>query len=299
MIDASERIEPVTRAQVWTLFSRGLEILDQHPEMMMPNVGRSGFADRAEPWLKEFPALVTGGSLTDILLWTRELNEQLRRTVADFIASIDAYEPDANREIEGIARSYISQLEADNQTAASLEDTFRFREQAEGSAEAAQAAAEAAQSAAGITGGARLAQHFSDYADRELFTANMFRIFVVCAIVLGVAAAYLLPHPQAEDIIGLAFRGLQILAAAGLVFYLAGQATQHRRNGNWARALEVQLMSFSAFSSPISDEQTRAAIYDIFARRVLGPPPEKGAKENAAGIDPQLLEVVLTLLKRV
>ncbi|QYF74752.1 DUF3604 domain-containing protein [Cryobacterium sp. PAMC25264] len=50
----------------------------------------------------------------------------------------------------------------------------------------------------------------------------------------------------------------------------------------------------------VSEESTRSAIYDAFARRVLGPPPEQGsARDNEGSLfSAQLLELLMTVAKK-
>jgi len=193
--------------------------------------------------------------------------------------------------------SKVAQLKA-------LRDGLSFRQVALDSADAARAAAsdattaaENANTSAGIAADADLSVHFGEYAEGQLKTARNFRVATICVIALAIIAAAVIPHLPDEETVDYIYRGAQVLALAGLSGYLGRQAGQHRRIGNWARAMQVQLKSFAAFIAPIENEKTLAAVYDEFSRRVLGAMPEKAETKN----DPssaQLMEIVTALVKK-
>lgn len=185
------------------------------------------------------------------------------------------------------------------QRISALSDTRAIRAAADAALTTATDAAERAQDAAGTAGEASLAGHFSAYAKSERRASEWFRGLSIAGILAAIVMALLVPHADANDWTGLVYR-IAILAGVGaLSAYFARQAGHHRRNYNWAKGLEVQLMSFSAFISPAPDE-VLGDIYREFARRVLGAPPE-GLKSSGADESlpvAQLVDAVTTLAKR-
>lgn len=167
------------------------------------------------------------------------------------------------------------------------------------SAREAATAADNAKRSAGIAGEASLSEHFSKYAESELKSANRFRIAAIGSVLVALAFALAFGPIDTGNWPHLTWRIATVAGAGTLAAYFARQAGQHRRVYNWAKSLEVQLLSFPAFISPLGKEE-RTEIYRTFARRVLSGPPEKGVEtsEDSVGAA-QLLDLVTALAKRI
>lgn len=164
----------------------------------------------------------------------------------------------------------------------------RVNDQAKEAHEALEDARESANLAAGAAGEAgesALGVFFKEYADRELRSANAFRIATIILLGASLVAAilYALGPFSLERAIS---HAVQVLAAAGIATFLGSQANGHRRTGNWARAIEVQLKSFPAFIAPIRASEVAERLYETIGRRVLGSPPKS---REAASLDPALV----------
>lgn len=173
------------------------------------------------------------------------------------------------------------------------------------SVRASRAAADAARSA-GEQGTSELQSAFEKYAFEERRTAGRFRIatvvilsIVVLAAVALVVYGYVSPRQESgnfawsETIYHVAF----LSALSALSAYLARQATHHRQAAVWAEGITVQLRSFLAFVSPIDDAESKARVYEAFARRVLGSPPDSGKTDDDSSAQ-QLLAAVTEILSK-
>ncbi|MDF2917226.1 MAG: hypothetical protein K0S70_1443 [Microbacterium sp.] len=138
-----------------------------------------------------------------------------------------------------------------------------------------------ARASAGNAGAADLSTHFGDYADRELRLSFGFRVATFLGFGGSIAAALLLHLDISEiSVPSLVYRLTLTIGIAGLAAYFARLGGQHRRLGNWARSVQVQLQSLGAFTATITDETVRNQVQQEFARRVLGAPPERAAGGN-------------------
>ena len=149
--------------------------------------------------------------------------------------------------------------------------------------EQANNARDEAKRAAGEAGVSALEASFKDYAKKELLASFVFRLATLI-VLLGVGAFavvfLILPHASGGLTSEVVYRIAILTAFGALSAYLARQATHHRRNGDWAQAIEVQLKSFRAFVDPIPEGPSKEAMYDIFGRRVLGSPPDTRSASN-------------------
>jgi hypothetical protein len=300
MIEPNGSVDPVAKAQVIGTIKRVLEVSELYPGFVDGNNGNERIEEQSESILREFPALALGGDELPLLDWARRFNEVVRRLVLDFVTAVERIEPEANDELLQIARGYLALLETENQAAAAVEEALVFRSKAQRSAEAAEEAAMAARASAGITADARLGEYFETYAKSELRTSAWFRGFTIGALAGTVILALTLPHGSAADLSTVIYRAVGVVGAAGFAAYLGRQAGQHRKNGNWARSLEIQLKSFDAFIAPVNDSSSRAIIYQQFATRVLGPPPassSSGAPRDAGNVDTRLVEALTALAR--
>lgn len=148
------------------------------------------------------------------------------------------------------------------------------------SATEAEASADKAKQAAGSAGSASLAAFFQSYARGENGASWVFRGLAFGGLIATVVLSwqfFLESERQALSIPSLVLRIAIIAALAGISTYAVRIAGQHRVLGNWAKTISVQLLSFDAFMEPIESKIVRDAIYEQFAQRVLGPPPEARA----------------------
>lgn len=215
-------------------------------------------------------------------LGTYEIVKKLAELLAAFIGSVilylheeDLYSP-WPRDVEyslkaaGVLRSSAVRL-------AAAEESKRS---AVMSAAEAEASADKAKQAAGSAGSASLAAFFQSYARGENAASWAFRAMAFGGLVATVVLSwqfFLESERQALSIPSLVLRIAIIAALAGISTYAVRIAGQHRVLGNWAKTISVQLLSFDAFMEPIESKIVRDAIYEQFAQRVLGPPPEARA----------------------
>jgi len=182
------------------------------------------------------------------------------------------------------------------------ENSARLAEAAAGvavtSSASAEVSAHAAQESAGITADASFVEHFSLYARREWWSANVFRLLSISCIIGGLLYAVFGKHPGADDWVGLAIRLAALAGLGALAAYFARQGGQHRRIYNWARSMEVQLRSFQAFTERMP-EDVRDDAYRFFSRRVFGAPPEKGSESSDETVPAaQLVDLALAAMRR-
>lgn len=177
-------------------------------------------------------------------------------------------------------------------------DRDEILKQAREAVKEAQQSASKAKMSAGITGEAKLSEHFGSYASGEKTAANGFRIAAIASVVLAFIVAIAFGPIEPNDWTHLTYRLASVAGAGTLAAYFARQAGQHRRIYNWAKSLEVQLLSFPAFIAPLREEE-RTEAYRALARRILSSPPEKGSdsSEDSVGAA-QLVDLATTVAKR-
>ncbi|MGA6128851.1 MULTISPECIES: hypothetical protein [unclassified Microbacterium] len=178
-----------------------------------------------------------------------------------------------------------------------MADIERLRATAADAAEEATRLAEVTAKAAGVSGIAGEAEALSIYAKKQLQAAEFFRWFAASLIALTLLAAIVVPHPASDDVAGAIYRLAIIAGAAGLATYFGRQAGMHRRNGNWASALLVQLKTFPALAESIRDEELKGRLFESFAQRLLLSAPEHGkpTSDETASVQ-SLLEAILKRL---
>ncbi|MCI2956933.1 hypothetical protein MN032_04445 [Agromyces atrinae] len=178
-----------------------------------------------------------------------------------------------------------------------LDEIADAKQQIAGIAEDVDKARILAQAAASDSGTTALESAFHDVAQRENKQASIWRwsTIGVLAAVITVGIYYVFESANhAPEWQGIVYRLAIVSALAAAAAYLARQSAHHRRIGTWARSIEVQLKSFRAFVEPISDIKVQDGMYEIFGRRVLGPPPEGKAGNDELGnlIQPLLDQVI-------
>jgi len=181
-------------------------------------------------------------------------------------------------------RSYMAEIES-------------LRATASVAAQEAAHSAELAAQAAGVTGIASESRALADYARKQLRAAEFFRWSAAMVILATLIAAIIIEHPTGDDIAGAIYRVAILAGAAGLATYFGRQSAMHRRNGNWASALQVQLRTFPALAESIRDEGLKARLFESFAQRLLLSAPEHGkpASDDTASVQ-SLLEAILRRL---
>jgi hypothetical protein len=220
-----------------------------------------------------------------LLPWTHELDFRLREGVQRIQAHLDSYlytggvlKQDPRPEL----RSILQELSVAERVDSYISGAERLNRQASEAAEIAKTAAEQAQTAAGFAGDATLSLYFAKYAKHQLASSNWFRAATIVTIVAAIAVAATVPHEKGEDLVAAIYRIAIVAGTAGLATYFGRQAAHYRRVGTWAKALQVQLQSFPAFMAAIPNDKTKDVIYEAFAKRVLGAPPEAASSSDTS-----------------
>jgi len=148
-----------------------------------------------------------------------------------------------------------------------------------------------ARKAAGEKGLDEFGERFAVYADNQLDTAKTYRGWTIAVLIIALCVASLFvleevfnwggAYSTADDWHSVAYRLAIVAGLSGLSAYLGRQSSQHRRLGDWARALEVQSRSFGAFVEPIADAGVKNSIYSAMSARLLAPPPDKQTNDPA------------------
>lgn len=146
--------------------------------------------------------------------------------------------------------------------------------------------------AAGKVAEAQLTKHYKAYASSENSKSFWLRLATIAFVGAGIGVALLSDVKSSEGAADWRIIGLHAsiaLSLGALAVYTSRLGGQHRRNGEWAKALEVQLSTFDAFVTQL-DPASRLTIYEDFARRVLGPSP---------GTEPQTFALPADLLTQL
>lgn len=203
-----------------------------------------------------------------------EAPDNLRERIRDLVSGLDTT-------IEEYRRGHLQTLTATAQEAA----------------QRALSSAASASSAAGLTGEAATSTYYDQLAKDELSQADRFRMFAVVTVavaILGTGAFVLGPELNwawatinPTDYVHLVQRILLIGAVLGLGGYFSRQSHHHRATANWAASLSVQLKTFSAFLTPLTNQELADGLRKDFGARVFGDPPTmtrgpKGGSTDAA-----------------
>lgn len=273
-----------------------IAITSADEKLSSPNVRRIrgvSLEDTIDTALAEIQVVLKSRDVVEGYRWSERTLEALAAFTERVVDSV-TLAPPAEHSLRGL----IADLRNTRQVQAMRIDTAHLQAAAVDALADVTDARDKALDAAGVVGSASLATHFEKYASAERSASNTFRILAICAIVGTVVSALIIGFPVQNDWAGLAFRLALIAGLGTLAAYFGRQASQHRRVYNWAKAISVQLQSFPAFVEPIAPED-RHEIYRTFARRVLGPPPEKdGGSPDDPTFPAQVLDVVASLAKR-
>lgn len=290
-----------------------IEIRHLFPELLdnSTGVGTAPFTVEADGDLLEVSAAASQGDNREAFALARSLSSKLKHAIEFNVGRVPPQDgTDAEvraakvdqvaRKLQGndqrLAVAFEEQIYKDmNDSLASVKTAVK---EAEG-------ARDLAQTAAGVTGSAALSSYFSGYATTELRSANVFRIATIGSIVIAIVAAlagpYFLPFASPDAMTEwqeVVYRLTVVLGIGALAAYFGRQAGQHRNVYNWARSIQVQLESFPAFAE-MADETQRSESFSLFARRVLGAPPERQRdKSGDAQVDTQQIFDLLSLIAK-
>ncbi|MBD8485381.1 hypothetical protein IFT79_07110 [Frigoribacterium sp. CFBP 8759] len=206
-------------------------------------------------------------------LLAEELASFLKRTTV--LAPLE--KPSVSDTWQEIATDYLRTAGSLRSSAVRLQAAELNGQAAMLAATAAEASADSAKRAAGTAGEASLASYFQTYARHEHAASWLFRFLAFAGLAsTAVLAWWLFVESENVDlkVSSLILRSAMVLAIAAFSTYSIRLAGQHRHQGNWAKSIAVQLNSFGAFMEPVESGEVKDAIYEQFARRVLGAPPE-------------------------
>lgn len=210
--------------------------------------------------------------------------------------------------VDDLRVSIASQRAQNRELHERLETATKAVERAEVAATKSESASSKAVAAASETGSNTFRKSFQTYAKEQTESAAVFRGWTIAmltaAILVGVMFVFgwdtrVLGTTPANEWHSVAYRLAILGGLAALAGYLGRQAGHHRRNGDWATAMDVQLQAFPGFVAPVEDRNTQNAIYLAFSARVLGAPPD--VKEQNASATPStqaLLDLILTEARR-
>lgn len=192
-------------------------------------------------------------------------------------------------------RSILSNVTIARQVDEFLAESVKVRDAARESLEKVKEAASQAQAAAGTAGESSLSTFFEAYALHELRSSNSFRVATIATIVGAIIVAVAGSKEVGDDLTRAIYHVAIVAGIAGLATYFGRQAGHHRRVGTWAKALQIQLQSFPAFMAAIPDDKVKGLVYEAFAKRLLGAPPEsKVSSDTSAEVMTQpLIDAVL------
>lgn len=246
-----------------------------------------------EEALYELPGIITSRP-ADAFDWTRSVLGRAREFLRDVILNSPS-----NSEHRHLAEALLNRVDSELDRVAIIRALEESAQQASDLLSELQVSADAAKTATGSIGGASLADYFEAYAREQKRSADRYRHATLFLIGAAALLSILVPHPSAGDWIALAYRISGLLAVIGLSAYCGRQSSQHRRLADWAKSLQVQLLSLPAFLDPITDEEARSRIYDAFARRVLGPPPTSASDGDEAAVSTaQLIDLISAVVRK-
>ncbi|MDQ0376563.1 hypothetical protein [Amycolatopsis thermophila] len=215
-----------------------------------------GRARRIERSLKQ-PRMIlaaledtTSEELSNIDEEVESLQRSLLQELAHAVAQahvLSNYLP--RREVDRLNRSLDRATDAIEARLARL-DTNRARDET-------QRVLEISKQAAGITGSNQLAIHFAAYAHSEYRAANLLRlttVILIVAIVVMAGIALSGPPSNASAFVPQIPHLALSIPVAALAAYLAREAGKHRRNAEWGKRFEIQLLTLEAYIAPLPDD---------------------------------------------
>jgi hypothetical protein len=265
------------------------------------------FSDDIDRDLDKLTEILRDGEHLDLLRWS---SEEMTKML-DSLRAYDGTFPDDGSDTKTVQlANEITALENRLRSLNTHIESVRWQGELVQSAERtkeyeaeAKSAAETAQESAGTTGNVALSHFFDEYAEEERKAAFGFRVATLATIGVAVAVAVVVWLPlwaktgtEWYDVVA---HLAVVLGIGAFSAYLGRQAGQHRRVFNWAKGVAIQLRSFPAFIQPVSNPDTSAQIYLLFASRVLGAMPERtsrGGNTDGVGVT-DLVGLVSALTK--
>lgn len=178
-------------------------------------------------------------------------------------------------------------------------------ERVEEAAEDATKAADAARRAAGISGTARIGDHFVKVAKREGKLASQWTAFTIAAIVavVGIAGLILKPDTAAPDrpwYEALAHLAL-VLPIIGLASYTARIARHHRMFARWSDTAAVQIESVEAFALQMERPEAQEELilglgHSVFTTPTFSDDPKT---EHVSAIPTEVVDALKVLAERL
>ncbi|MCJ1703392.1 MULTISPECIES: hypothetical protein [unclassified Rathayibacter] len=307
-----------TAAQIAQIFSDLLESLSGEHTWAIVQLRRDSMTEIADSAIREIERLSIASSDSEVLDHFAEASTSLESLIILIEEQMITLTNSAGLPHESLrlirifssSRVRFAVLASEASATSALKElSARVDTQVGIAADAAQRAETAAENAArsaGERGATDLESAFSRYAEDENKTSKRFRVSTMTILGVVVAAAsaliaveYLAPGSTSgvfdwrQSLYHLAF----LSALSALAAYLARQSTHHRQTAVWAEGIAVQLRSFLAFVDPMNDHEAQSRVYEAFARRVLGSPPDLGKSVDETGAT-QLLTSIAELITR-
>ena len=144
---------------------------------------------------------------------------------------------------------------------------------------------------------------FHDEAEQERETADRWRNtavgFGIGALVIAVIAVILAATTELSPAVILAKIAATTTCGA-IAIYAGGQSAHHRRRGDQAKDLELELVTADGFLNDLDESEQRGLRKDYFARAFRG--RENGAAATAAeltsfGLTPELISLLVAVFK--
>lgn len=230
--------------------------------------------------------------------WAAKIDEEVLEAATKIQSDLDFYietEKALGTDPRPSLRSLLTNATIARRVDLFLADTERLGAEARESVQDAKAAASQAQVAAGTAGEASLSTYFATYARQQLQSSNLFRLATILTIIAAIVIAVSGARDADGDVTKAIYHVAIVAGIAGLATYFGRQSGHHRRVGTWAKAVQIQLQSFPAFMAAIPDDKIKGLIYEAFAKRVLGAPPEASASSDTSAevLTQPLIDAVL------
>jgi len=293
-ISGQEGLTEAAKVSALTAIDRIEELHRESGTLLEGVQGYSGFWEDADASLDALPAALKDGAEA-VHGWSRDILERLRGVVQRQIDYGNDFE-------QVIGKPYERRIAGDLQSVATARTADRLEIKSEAILDELETSAEVARLSSGSVAGSNLATYFKDYAEEQKKRADYFRVATLVLISATTLAAFALSAIPSSGWTAFAARISFVAAVAALAAYCGRQSTLHRRLADWARTLQVQLLSLSAFIEPISGPDARDQVYSAFARRVLGAPPmnmKEDSDGNAQLSMPQVLELLTAYVKKL
>lgn len=292
--------------QVVTTWSDAMEALQGWFETLQDELFLTSVLDNASSRIRNLGRETYGSGLgeEDLLTGCIELAQlgmtfmaSVRRAGVERLALPESWLGETNTFVDAFAHA---SAKASQRRSIAISNTLaanarRALETATEAADQATGAANTARRAAGEAGEAELGQFYGAFGQSQIEASKLYRFLTIASAGLAAVVAsifFFIYENDQFEVQGVVYRAAVLVGIAGLSTYFGRLAGQHRRLGNWALTIEVQLKSFEAFLAPMTEPAARDALYADFCRRALGAPPE-GNSSDAPVIDVKDLTALL------